>query len=67
MFKQLLNKVAEIKNVSMDMELRIVEAQEQYRVLKMQRYDITPEEQECIDKIQQDWENLIEMANKKDH
>ena len=67
MFKALLNKVAEIKNVSMDMELRISEAQEQYRVLKMYKYQIPPEEQEMIDKISQEWEDLIEMANEKDH
>lgn len=44
MFKALLNKVAEIKNISMDMELKIVEAQEQYRVLRMYKYEIDPED-----------------------
>lgn len=38
LFKALLNKVAEIKNISMDMELKIGEAQEQFRVLKMYKY-----------------------------
>lgn len=40
LFKALLNKVAEIKNISMDMELRIGEAQEQFRVLKMYKYTV---------------------------
>jgi len=38
--KTLLNVISEIKNKSMDMEFRIVEVQEQYRVLKMYNYTI---------------------------
>jgi dynein heavy chain len=38
--KTLLNVIAEIKNISMDMEFRIVEVQEQFRVLKMYNYEI---------------------------
>jgi len=38
LIKALLNVIAEIKNTSMDMELKIVEAQEQFRVLKMYKY-----------------------------
>ena len=44
LFKALLNKVAEIKNISMDMELKIGEAQEQYRVMKMYKYQVDPED-----------------------
>ena len=44
LFKALLNKVAEIKNISMDMELKIGEAQEQFRVLKMYKYQVAPED-----------------------
>lgn len=67
LFKALLNKVAEIKNISMDMELKIGEAQEQYRVLKMYKYTVEEEDQILVDKIGQEWADLIETANKKDH
>jgi len=36
--KQLLNVISEIKNKSMDMEFRIVEVQEQFRILSMYKY-----------------------------
>lgn len=42
--KQLLNVIAEIKNKSMDMELKIVEAQEQFRVLKLYKYNVDPDD-----------------------
>lgn len=38
--KQLLNVITEIKNKSMDMELRILEVQEQFRVLNMYDFEI---------------------------
>lgn len=44
LIKALLNVIAEIKNYSMDMELKIVEAQEQFRVLKMYKYQVEPED-----------------------
>jgi dynein heavy chain len=67
LFKALLNKVAEIKNISMDMELKIGEAQEQFRVLKMYKYQVAIEDQELVDRIGDEWAELIETANKKDH
>jgi len=51
LFKALLNKVSEIKNISMDMELKIGEAQEQFRVLKMYKYTVEDEDQVLVDKI----------------
>jgi hypothetical protein len=44
LIKALLNVITEIKNTSMDMELKIVEAQEQFRVLKMYKYEVEPED-----------------------
>jgi hypothetical protein len=41
--KQLLNVISEIKNKSMDMEFRIVEVQEQFRVLSIYNYEIDEE------------------------
>lgn len=67
LIKALLNVIAEIKNTSMDMELKIVEAQEQFRVLKMYKYQVEPEDQELVDKIGPEWAELVEMANRKDY
>ena len=44
LIKNLLNVIAEIKNKSMDMELKIVEAQEQFRVLKLYKYPVEEED-----------------------
>lgn len=41
--KHVLNVISEIKNTSMDMELRIHESVEQFRVLRMQKYEVKPE------------------------
>jgi hypothetical protein len=38
--QELLEVIAGIKNISMEMEFRITEVQEQYRVLKMYEYPI---------------------------
>lgn len=67
LIKALLNVIAEIKNTSMDMELKIVEAQEQFRVLKMYKYQVEPEDQELVDRIGPEWADLVEMANRKDY
>ena len=40
LLKILLKVISEIKDISMDMEFRIIEVQEQYRVLKMYNYEI---------------------------
>ena len=42
--KELLNVIAEIRNKSMDMELKISEVQEQFRVLRMYKYDVDEED-----------------------
>jgi dynein heavy chain len=43
LLKILLKVISEIKDVSMDMEFKIVEVQEQFRVLNMYDYEIEPE------------------------
>ena len=65
--KQLLNVIAEIKKKSMDMELKIVEAQEQFRVLKLYKYNVDPDDQEQVNNISQMWNELLDLANRKDH
>lgn len=41
--KHVLNIISEIKNTSMDMEFKINEAVEQFRILRMYNYVIKPE------------------------
>jgi phenylalanyl-tRNA synthetase alpha subunit len=43
LLKILLRVISDIKDISMDMEFKIVEVQEQFRVLKMYDYEIEPE------------------------
>jgi hypothetical protein len=46
LLKILLKVISEIKDISMDMEFKIVEVQEQFRMLTMYEYEIEPEIQE---------------------
>jgi dynein heavy chain len=64
--KHVLNIISEIKNTSMDMEFRINEIVEQFRVLKMYNYVVKPEVQQQVDILAQTWVDLIEMADRKD-
>jgi dynein heavy chain len=64
--KALLNVITEIKNKSMDMEFRIVEVQEQFRVLKMYDYTIEEEVQKEVECLMTNWEDLLEFADRKD-
>jgi len=64
--KALLNVISEIKNKSMDMEFRIDEVQEQYRVLKMYQYKIDEETTKNVEELMQNWESLLNEADKKD-
>lgn len=65
--KNLLESIAKIRNKSMDMELKIAEAQEQFRVLKMYKYPVDPQDQADVDGIAQEWADLIEKAERTDH
>lgn len=53
--KALLNVISDIKNKSMDMEFRIVEVQEQFRVLNMHEYEIEPETSKEVDNLMANW------------
>lgn len=50
----------------MDMEFRIVEVQEQFRVLKMYNYTIEEELDKEVEVLMSNWEELLEFADKKD-
>lgn len=65
--KQLLNVISDIKNKSMDMELRILEVQEQFRVLSMYDFEIDEESQKDVENLMINWEFLLEFADRKDY
>jgi hypothetical protein len=64
--KALLNVISDIKNKSMDMEFRIIEVQEQFRVLNMYNFEIEEEIQKDTDTLMTNWEDLLDFADKKD-
>jgi dynein heavy chain len=64
--KHVLNIISEIKNTSMDMEFRINEIVEQFRVLRMYQYEVKPETLHMVENLAQTWVDLIEMADRKD-
>jgi len=65
LLKILLKVISEIKDISMDMEFRIIEVQEQYRVLKMYNYEIEEETQKEVDNLMTNWEDLIDYADRR--
>lgn len=62
--KNLLNVINEIRKNSMDMELKIAEVVEQFRVLKMYKYPIEKEHQDQVDMIKDNWGALVEFAER---
>jgi len=64
--KNLLNVINDIRKNSMDMELKISEVVEQFRVLKMYKYLIEKEHQDQVDMISENWMALVEFAEKQD-
>ena len=65
--QETLEVIAEIRNSSMEMEFRIIEVQEQYRVLNMYEYVIEEEVQKEVDTLMLNWQELIEFADKQDN
>lgn len=66
MLQALLNNISDIKNQSMDMEFRILEVQEQFRVLSMYEYSIDAEVQGQVDNLMIEWSELLDFADRKD-
>lgn len=64
--KTLLNTISSIRDESMDMELRIIECQEQFRLRQMYQYPVDPEELEIVNALMARWEKLVEDSDKKD-
>jgi hypothetical protein len=65
--KDLLTSIKRIRGQSMEMELQIIESLEQFRVLKMYEHPIDPEDEEKVANLPKIWENLLEIADRKDH
>jgi dynein heavy chain len=49
----------------MDMEFKIIEVQEQFRMLNMYEYEIEPEIQSEVDKLMSNWEELMDFADRR--
>lgn len=64
--KSLLHTIGDIKNMSMEMELRITEVIEQFRILEMYKYDVSEEDKKKVDSIAENWNELTEFADRKD-
>ena len=64
--KILLNTITEIKDSSMEMEFRILEVQESYRLLKNYEYKIDEETEKKAASLMINWEELLDFADKKD-
>lgn len=64
--KTLLHTIGDIKNMSMEMELRITEVIEQFRILEMYKYEVTEEDKKKVDSIAENWNELTEFADRKD-
>jgi dynein heavy chain len=64
--KALLNIITEIKNKSMDMEFRINEVQENFRILKMYKFQVEKDLQDQVDALSVNWSKLVDEADLKD-
>jgi hypothetical protein len=65
--KQMLMDIKRIRGESMVMELRIDESLEQFRILQMYEHPIDPEDDEKVHNLKNIWDNLVEVADKKEH
>jgi hypothetical protein len=65
--KDMLMNIKRIRGESMVMELRIDESLEQFRILKMYEHPIDPEDEEKVHNLKTIWDNLVEVADKKEH
>jgi len=51
----------------MDFELQIDEAQEQFRVLKLHKYETDEEDQKNVNALSNSWNELLDLAYRKDY
>uniref|UniRef100_A0A803TD88 Dynein axonemal heavy chain 10 n=1 Tax=Anolis carolinensis TaxID=28377 RepID=A0A803TD88_ANOCA len=65
--KFVLGTIAEIKDMSLEVELEYLDIQERYRTLAMYNIPTTEEERLLVDKIKQMWDTLFSDATTVDH
>ncbi|XP_015274779.1 PREDICTED: dynein heavy chain 10, axonemal [Gekko japonicus] len=65
--KFVLGTIAEIKHMSLEVELKYLDIQERYRTLATYNIPTTEEEWELVNNIKQKWENLFNEALTVDH
>ena len=66
LLKKILNVITEIKDKSMEMEFRIADVQEQYRILEMYGFPIAPEINQSVKDLLKEWEGLVLKAEQTD-
>lgn len=57
--KFVLKVIADAKDMSLTVEMRIADILERYRTIAMYDIEVTPEEKEACDNIQKMWEDLF--------
>ena len=62
----LLANINKIQDMSMEMEFRITDVQEQFRILNMYNFSVDLELQKRSDNLANEWTNLIYQAKKTD-
>jgi len=62
----LLGNINKIQDLSMDMEFRITDIQEQFRILKMYEFDVDSDMHKRADNLGNEWSQLIYQAKKTD-
>jgi dynein heavy chain, axonemal len=63
----LLSNINKIQDMSMEMEFKITDVQEQFRILKMYEFKLEKEDQYTrTDNLMNEWNNLIYQAKKTD-
>ncbi|XP_063171723.1 dynein axonemal heavy chain 10 [Candoia aspera] len=65
--KFVLGTIAEIKDISLEVELKYLDIQERYRTLAMYNICIREDEQNLVDKIKLMWDTLFSDAAGVDH
>jgi dynein heavy chain len=65
--KALLNKIAEIKTMSMMMEFRISDIVEKFRTLQMYKQAVDPALVDEAFNLESSWNKLVIKAKEKDH
>ncbi|XP_074916070.1 dynein axonemal heavy chain 10 [Chelonoidis abingdonii] len=65
--KFVLGTIAEIKDMTLQVELKYLDIQERYRTLAVYNIPTTEEERELVNKIKQMWETLLFDSSEVDH